>query len=647
MPRCADFILFLDKIRLIMRFIIMHGWVRTGIEWRNGKEGMPMCGIAGTIGLTQTEEIQNNMLKTMRRRGPDGAGRYCHGGCCLLHRRLAIIDPAGGQQPMTLPSGAETYTIVYNGELYNTEEIRRELLHAGHTFSGHSDTEVLLHAYAAWGEDCLARLNGIFAFAVWEEHAQRLFLARDRMGVKPLFFREADGTLIFASEIKTILAYPGVRAVLTPEGAAEILMLGPGRTPGCGVFRGIAELEPGWCAVFENGKLSSHAYWRLTDREHTEDFAETAAHVRALVLDAIRRQMVSDVPIGTFLSGGLDSSLISAICAAEMAKHGGVLDTFSVDYADNDRYFVPNKFQPNSDGHYIRVMTEALHTDHHLTVLTPEDLTGVLEDATRARDLPGMADVDFSLLAFCREIRQHVKVALSGECADEIFGGYPWYRDPEVRAIDGFPWAQNTALRRSFLHPDIAARIDAEDYVRARYLQTIRQSDILPGTPPLERRMKEMVNLNYRWFMQTLLDRKDRMSMYCGLEVRVPFCDHRIAEYLYGVPWAFKDHDGHEKGLLRTAMQGVLPDEVLWRKKSPYPKTWDPHYLELVSEKLRAVLAQPDAPLLGLVRREALTGLLDAEFAWPWYGQLMKIPQTIAYMLQIDCWLREYNVELA
>ena len=547
---------------------------------------------------------------------------------------------------MTLHWAGETYTLVYNGELYNTHEVRRELLALGHKFGGHSDKEVVLHAYAQWGEQCLDKFNGIFAFAVWEEREKRLFLARDRMGVKPLFYKEHDDGLLFASEIKTILTYPTVKAELDSEGAAEVLLLGPGRAPGSGVFRGIREIEPGCCGYFSGGKLRIWRYWQLKDREHMDSFGETVEKVRFLVTDAICRQMVSDVPIGTFLSGGLDSSLISAICAGELAKRGERLKTFSVDYADNDKYFVPGKFQPNSDGHYIRVMETALGSEHHWTVLTPEALVNVLEEATMARDLPGMADVDFSLLAFCGEIRRDVKVALSGECADEIFGGYPWYRDPEVRALDGFPWAQNTRQRAAYLHPDISARVDGETFVREYYQRTLRQSDILPGTAPQERRMKEMVNLNLRWFMQTLLDRKDRMSMHNGLEVRVPFCDWRIAEYLYGVPWEYKDYQGKEKGLLRCAMAGLLPEEVLWRKKSPYPKTWHPRYRELVTGRLQAVMDDPQAPIHQLVRKEALEELLHSEQAWPWYGQLMKGPQTIAYMLQINFWLKEYKISI-
>lgn len=605
-----------------------------------------MCGIAGFVGLPVTESVIPTMLATMKRRGPDAQGSFQSNLCCLLHSRLEIIDPEGGKQPMTLDWAGEQYCIVYNGELYNTEEVRCILQKLGHKFCSYSDTEVVLHAYVQWAEGCLDKLNGIFAFAVWEQKRKKLFVARDRMGVKPLFYAQFKGGFLFASEIKTILAYPGFEAKLDVEGVGQILLLGPGRKPGSGVFRGIYELEPGCFGYYIGKKFNWQRYWKLTDREHLDSFEETAQKVRFLVTDSIRRQMVSDMPLGTFLSGGLDSSLISSVCAEAFRQEGKILPTFSVDYKNNDKYFTPGKFQPASDGSFIEIMHNYLKSDQHWSVITSEQLVEALENATIARDLPGMADVDFSMLIFCGQIAQHVKVALSGECADEIFGGYPWYRDPEVRAIAGFPWAQNTHERAAFMQPEFLQTLNPKEFVNDLYADTIAQADILPGTSDTERRIKEMVNLNLRWFMQTLLDRKDRMSMFHSLEVRVPFCDYRIAEYLYSVPWEFKEYNGQEKGLLRYAMADYLPHDVLYRKKSPYPKTYDPKYLEIVSNMLLEVFSDKSSPLLQIVRRDALENLLKAEYAWPWYGQLMRVPQTIAYMLQINFWLKHYHVKI-
>ena len=606
-----------------------------------------LCAISGVWNLPFDRDILDGMLATMGHRGPDGSGCYTCPQGALLHRRLAIMDPERGAQPMGITWQGEKFVLVYNGELYNTEEIRRELTALGHGFTETSDTEVVLHAYAQWREKCLDKLNGIFAFAVWEQNRERLFLARDRMGVKPLFYMLLDDGLLFASEIKTILSYPVVEPVLDAKGAAQVIMLGPGRIPGSGIIKGIRELEPGQMAVFEMGRLQIDTYWSLKDREITESFEEAVEQIRFLVLDAVKRQMVSDVPMGTFLSGGLDSSIISAICAGELEMRGEQLRTFSVDYENNHRYFVPGKFQPESDEAYIRIMSQKLNSHHALTTISSRELLDALEEAVIARDLPGMADVDASLLLFCRAVRTDVKMALSGECADEIFGGYPWFRDTEVDWGRGFPWAQNTQYRLSLIHPDIHSHLNPVELVEDAWSDNRRRTDVLPGCSEPERKARQMACLNQRWFMQTLLDRKDRMSMYSGLEVRVPFCDYRIAEYMYSIPMAWKDHEGREKGILRKAMEGILPREVLYRKKSPYPKTMDPAYAQALTARLKALLEEKEAPLFSLVQKERVKELIVSEPVWPWYGQLMRRPQLMAYLLQVNFWLERNNMEIA
>lgn len=609
-----------------------------------------MCAIAGVIDWAAAGghpmEVYGEMLSTMRRRGPDQADLFTDGTAALLHARLSVVDLENGRQPMEKRRGDEHYVLVYNGELYNADEVRAELTGLGFHVETRSDTEVLLNAYMAWGEKCLDKLNGIFAFAVWEAHARRLFLARDRMGVKPLFYAVRGDKLLFASELKTLLAHPLVEPIINREGVAEIMLMGPGRTPGCGVFRGVEELKPAHTLTYTKNGLRRRRYWAAGDAPHTDTFEQTAQKVRWLVLDAIERQLVADVPLCTFLSGGLDSSLLSSVAAARMREQGRELQTFSVDYEDNERYFTAGYFQPESDNRYIELMNRELGVKHETVVLKSKDVADALIDAVRARDLPGMADVDSSLLLFCREIKKNATVALSGECADEIFGGYPWFRDKDVREKYGFPWAQSTAYRASFLRAEWRGLIDAEAYVDERYRATLRDTSMLPGLSADERRMKEMIHLNEHWFMQTLLDRKDRMSMYSGLEVRVPFCDHRIAEYLYSVPWEMKEYHNHEKGLLRYAMRGLVNEKVLWRKKSPYPKTHHPAYREAVAGMLREVLDNPHSPIFELAERDNLEELLVCERAVPWYGQLMTTPQTIAYMVQVNAWMEMYQVRV-
>ncbi len=598
-----------------------------------------MSAIAGIFDLPVDPRIIEKMLQTMKRRGPDGEGIYQSCNTLLLQTKLGKQS----SEPVRIDRAGESYVLIWNGEIYNRAELSRELRIEE---SSDTDGQLLLQAYARWGEEMLFKLNGVFTFALWEKKKKRLFIARDRMGVKPLFYKEHAEGLLFASEIKTLLAYPTVEPELDADGIGQLLLLGPGRIPGSGVFKDIRELEPGCYGIYENGKLRIKRYWKLTDREHREDFEATSEKVRELVLDAIRLQMEVDGSMGCFLSGGLDSSLISSVCARELALKGQKLDTFSVDYLDNDKYFQAGMFQPNSDPEYIRAMVQALDSRHYWTVLSPEDLTAAIEDTTIARDLPGMADVDASLNLFCKQVKTHVPIAMSGECADEIFGGYPWYRDPQIRNFNGFPWAQTTDERKEFLAPWLREKLEPERFVMERYQQTLAECDILPGNNALDHRIKQLVNLNFRWFMQTLIDRNDRMSAGHGLQVRVPLCDYRIAEYLYGVPWEMKDYGGREKGLLRHAMQGYLPDQVLYRKKSPYPKTHHPQYLQLVSGLLREVLEDEKAPIFRIVSKEALQKLLLTDFTWPWYGQLMRRPQTIVYMLQINFWMKHYSVRI-
>ncbi len=607
-----------------------------------------MCGIAGAVNSGIPYEVLVRMIHALKHRGPDNDGIYLNGETALVHTRLAVIDVQNGTQPMVSTEYGGEYAIVYNGELYNTQDVKELLRQKGFSFKTNSDTEVVLKSYICWGEDCVLKFNGIFAFAIWNANQKTLFFARDRMGVKPFFYYNQGNQYIFSSELKGLLTVPQIPHELDIEGISELMLIGPGRQSGNGIFKGIAELPPAYCGSFNRYEgLRLKRYWQLVDRPHPDSLEDTILKVKHLVTDAIIKQNVSDIPICTFLSGGLDSSIISSVTNSNLKAQGKKLHTFSVHYQDNEKYFKANKFQPNSDDVYIQQMVEYLNSEHHRIVIDTPELVEALYLSVEAKDLPGMADVDSSMLLLCRAIKQHYSVALSGECADEIFGGYPWYRDETIRAIDGFPWSQSTAFRYSFFNDSVAKKINPTEYVYNKYLNTINSVVIEREISPLERRMREMMKLNLDWFMQTLLDRKDRASMYSGLEVRVPFCDYRIVEYMYSVPWEYKDYLGREKGLLRKASEGILPNSVLWRKKSPYPKTFNPSYLKEVAKRLQNIIDSGTSPLLDIVKKSKLQELVSPN-AEPvqWYGQLMNTPQTIAYFLQLDYWLRKYDVQL-
>lgn len=608
-----------------------------------------MCGIAGWLDwekdISESDCI-SAMSESLRRRGPDESGIYVDKNICLIHRRLVVVDPENGKQPMTFNFNDRKYTVVYNGELYNTDEIRRELEGLGHSFRGHSDTEVLLKSFVQWGKDCVNKLNGIFAFAVWDDSNKELFLARDRIGVKPLFFYFYNNGIIFASEIKTLLCNLIVKPVVDEVGLKEIFFMGPGRTPGNGVIKGVEELKPGEYMVFSKNKTIKNFYWKLQAKEFEDSLSVAIEKTRFLVTDSINRQLVSDKPLCCFLSGGLDSSIISKVASDYYRKENKTLCTYSVDYVDNEKYFKKNKYQPNSDLEYINIMVNYIKSNHKTVTLSNGTLANALYDSTLARDLPGMADIDSSLLLFCKEIKKDFTVALSGECADEIFGGYPWYHDREILFDETFPWSRSLNIRRNILKEGFLK--SGENYVQEKYLSTIKDVPKLNGESKLNARMREMFILNIKWFMQTLLDRKDRMSMYNGLEVRVPFCDYRIVEYAFNMPWEIKALNGREKGVLREAMKGILPYEIIYRKKSPYPKTHNPVYMKAVSDKVKTILQDKTSVLSSILDYNKVVDLIENEekVNENWYGQLMRVPQIMAYIIQIDCWMKKYKIDL-
>lgn len=613
-----------------------------------------MCGFAGFAdfgpGLVQPPQLSLDLVRRMVRRiahrGPDGQGAHLSQNCALAHARLAVIDPKNGQQPLSLPWQGHQVTIAYNGELYNAPELRRDLEALGFSFSTRCDTEVALAAYLAWGLDCPRRFNGIFALAVDDPAAGRAFLCRDPFGVKPLFYTLREGRLVFASEIKALFEYPGVRPVVGKEGLREIFGLGPARTPGCGVFEGIRELKPGHLAVFDRQGFRELAYFDLEAQPLELSYPEAVEQVRDLLTDAVQRQLKSDVPLCTFLSGGLDSSLVTAIAARSLGELGEKLDTYSFEFEGNSQWFRPSSFQPDRDQDWAERVSTILGTDHTTLLCTSRELADSLKEAVIAKDLPGMADVDGSLLRFCRQVKRRHTVALCGECADEIFGGYPWFHRREMYDGKHFPWSNNLDLRAGLLRPEIRTELDLEGHVSQRLEETLARVPTLPGESEEQVRARQLSYLNIHWFMSTLLDRKDRCSMYSGLEVRVPYADHRLAQLVYNIPWEYRCRGGEPKALLRDAGAGLLPEEILHRRKSPYPKTHNPSYEALVKEQLLSVLRDSSQPIHKLLSEETVTGLLGQTFDYgrPWFGQLMAGPQLLAYLLQINFWLAHYQI---
>ncbi|WP_058041566.1 asparagine synthase (glutamine-hydrolyzing) [Streptomyces roseifaciens] len=615
-----------------------------------------MCGIAGWVSYDPahpvTADTADAMTHTMACRGPDAHGLWLDDRAALGHRRLAVIDPDGGKQPMTFEHGGRTVAaLTYSGEVFNFRELRAELESRGHAFRTSSDTEVVLHAYLEWGEDFTERLNGMYAFALWDVRTQELLLVRDRMGIKPLYYHPTPDGVLFGSEPKAILAHPAVRPAIDAEGLAELVAFT--KTPGHAVYKGMYELPPGHTARIRRGGLILRRYWALESREHTDDLDTTIARIRELLEDIIARQMVADVPLGTLLSGGLDSSVITAFGARQRTAEGGApVQSFALDFARHAENFTADDWRGTRDTPYAEALARHVGSDHRVITLPSSALldTAAREAVMRARDLPfDLGDGDTSLYLLFKAVREQCTVALSGESADEVFGGYRWFHHPDSVAADTFPWlappfgtgisGPGSGPGEALLDRGLLEKIDLQGYRAERYREALAEVPRLPGETGPERRMREIGYLHLTRFVQWMLDRKDRASMAVGLEVRVPFCDHRLVEYVFNTPWSMKTFDGREKSLLRAATRDLLPDAVADRLKAPYPTTRDPYYLDGLRSALKRATEGPDSLVRPLLDGPSLAAA-TADDPRPGYRTGSEL------VLALDFWLRTHDVSL-
>ncbi|MEV4602868.1 asparagine synthase (glutamine-hydrolyzing) [Amycolatopsis sp. NPDC049253] len=608
-----------------------------------------MCGITGWVDYGRDLEAEREtvaaMTATMACRGPDASGMWFDRHAAFGHRRLAIIDLELGTQPMTAEAGG-TVALTYSGEVYNFAELRAELQARGHRFTTGSDTEVVLRGYLEWGTGLAERLNGMYAFGIWDPREERLVLIRDRMGIKPLYYSLHGDGLLFGSEPKAILAHPEIRPVVETDGLREVLSFT--KNPGQAVWAGMREVEPGTVVTLDRTGLKVRRYWQLQPAEHPDDIGVTVQHVRELLDDIVRRQLVADVPRCVLLSGGLDSSVITALAARQLADQDERVRSFAVDFVGQEDNFVPDALRSTPDAPYVRDVHEHVGSMHQDIVLDSAELAdpAVRRTVVRARDLPtGLGDMDGSLYLLFRAIRERSTVALSGESADEVFGGYAWFHDPKVQQADTFPWlarrlqSGERGVSQIFAE-GVRSSLDLATHLRDSYSAAVAEAGTRPGETEHERRMRVIGYLHLTRFVRILLDRKDRLSMATGLEVRVPFCDHRLVEYVYNTPWTAKTFDGREKSLLRAAARDVLPVSVAERVKSPYPSTQDPKYLEALRDQVGDLLAAPAHPVFDLFDRGLVTRLLAREDTVPFLRPLVE------RVLNFATWFDLYSPEL-
>ena len=612
-----------------------------------------MCGICGYM---QKEKItENNTILSMKesilKRGNSDNNIYINENIALGHARLSIIDIKNGKQPMERTINNTKYTIVYNGELYNTNVLRNILISRGYEFQTESDTEVLLLLYVECKEKMLKFINGIFAFAIYDSSNNSLFLAKDRLGIKPLFYSIFEDKFIFSSEIKGILASKYIKPVVTKENLIELLSLGPAHSPGKTYFKDIYELKAGHYALYKDGSLDIIKYWDLIEKKMIDNDDEIIDNVKYLVTDSTKRQLVSDVGVASMLSGGLDSSIVTKIATDNIYN----LHTYSINYENNDEDFVANSYQQTKDSDFVKVMTKYLNTTHKNIIVSDKDLFDNLYESVIARDMPGMADVDSSMYVFCREIvKNNEKVILSGECSDEIFGGYPWFYKEHLKNTEGFPWALSENLRESLIKPDILENGQITEYIKDVKHNTLKTISHI-SQDPFENEFKEINYLTIKFFMNTLIERTDRMSMSNSLEVRVPYADHRIFEYVYNVDAKLKlglrnnNSTICEKYILKQAFKNDIPTDITNRKKSPFPKTYSKKYLQMLEEKLIEILNNPKSRIHEILNTKYIKKLIEThgiELKENLFGQLMTYPQTLAFIIQIDFWLTTYNIEI-
>ncbi|MDI1462220.1 asparagine synthase (glutamine-hydrolyzing) [Catellatospora sp. KI3] len=602
-----------------------------------------MCGITGLVawwqGQARNRQVIIAMTETQHHRGPDDAGVWVDDHVAFGHTRLSIIDRSGGAQPMVVRRpGSGEVAITFSGEVYNHFQLREQLTAAGHRFAGRSDTEVVLRAYLHWGEGFVHHLRGIYAFGLWDCDLELLLLVRDRLGVKPLYVARTPTDLVFGSELKALLAHPDLTAEVDEEGLGELLGLVPMTSPGHAVLRGIEEVPPATVLRHDRDGLTRHRYWQLESHPHLDDRDTTVRRVRDLLERAVIEQAAADVPVGALLSGGLDSSAVVALAAGTTTQP---LLTFDIDHGSTAAH-TASSFHRSHDHPYALAVARHTASEHRTVQVGTGDLLRAHESTLASMDLPSLTTINASLSHLFARISPHRRVVLSGEGADELFAGYRWH-DAAAAPRGTFPWSATYQPLVAVLRRETLRQVRPVRYARQRCLAALEQMPALDGETGLSRRLREIRWLTIVFYLAFLLRRADRLAMAHGVEVRVPFLDHRLVQYTWNIGGGWQRARGLEKGLLREAVDGLLPEQVTWRPKSGYPASLTSTYQDALWEKARELVTDPNAPVLGLVSARRLKALLDVN-----HGHLddWTATQHVAYILELDAWLRRYSVRI-
>jgi len=543
-----------------------------------------------------------------------------------------------GDDGFSVKINGKNYAIIFTGEIYNRNNIKKELNLRG--FSPKTDSELLLLCYYASGLEFINKLDGVFSFAIYDDEQKTLLLARDHLGVMPLFYTFENG-FSFSSNLDCLIQKEEKIGI---DSLREIFGIGPARTPGTTAFKHIKEILPGSYAHFISGVFSEEKYFKLTPNIHIDDFETTIEKIKYMVTNSIQNKINSDTC--SLLSGGIDSTIVTTVANNySKSNFDTKISTFSFDYVDNKKYFVSGDFQPGEDRPFVEIVSKKLETEHTFLEIGIDDLISYLYKAVDAKALPGMGDIDSSLLFFLEKIKQGYSSFLTGEGADEVFGGYPWFIREDLINSNSFPWSNNIHYRTFFIDDEVKNKLDLKEYTEHKYRQSLNNSPSIFSESPEEKRLRDIYYLNTQWFMQTLIERTQRISKYLNIIPRMPYANAELVQYVYNIPWYIKTKDNVTKYTLRKAFENTVPKEIVYRKKSPFPKTYNPKYTEELLKIFRKDVLNKNSALYPLLNIEIVNNI-EKEHTKPWFGQLMQGPQQLAYLIQINYWIEKYNISI-
>ncbi|WFE54844.1 asparagine synthase (glutamine-hydrolyzing) [Micromonospora sp. WMMD1155] len=609
-----------------------------------------MCGIAGTVSFTRGagdhHVLGQPISCTVHRSEPGSRRSWSARHARITATGVTAVDLVDGlHQSLTVDQAAIGTTVLAGtGTLFNAAELRRQLSARGHSFDGAGCAEVVLRAYQQWGTACAERLRGMFALAIWDAKREQLILVRDRFGIEPLYYTDTGDGFAFDSTPNGLFAGGLVRPVVDQDGLRELFGFTP--TPGMSVFKGVREVLPGEIVTYGRDGLARRRYWTISARLHTDDPETTTARVRQILQDSVRRQVAPGVPLCTMLSGGLDSSAISALASHGMP--GTPLHTFSLEYTHHLKHFRPDELHDSLDSPYVAQMVAFLGSEHDELRLDASDLVDPAQHLSVVRAM-GQPVVGLDMYVAFQRLAQRIgditAPVLAGDGADELFGGYIWFQDPWYVKTATFPWLgafHRMEMVSGLVDRTLMKELDVPEYISVRYEEALREVPLTGEEDATERRMRELTYLNLTRYLRIVLDRRDRLGHVGMVQARVPFVDHELVDYVYSVPWAQKNSGGQEKYLLRAAVRELLPGSILQRKKSPFPTTQDPVYRLGVRARLQAIV-ESGSPVVDLLDPARVRSVLTD----PSFGLSTGVNRmSIEMALQLHHWIADCGVTL-